>query len=82
MNAGQVVLLRPLPPFADWPFCSPAYTGAHTGVPDVLRAKLLIMELTFLDDDVTVEEAREKGHMHIADFVANAHRFQVGSGWC
>lgn len=40
------------------------------------------MELTFLDDDVTVEEAREKGHMHIADFVANAHRFQVGSGWC
>ncbi|KAG1658432.1 hypothetical protein FOA52_009853 [Chlamydomonas sp. UWO 241] len=43
---------------------------------DVLRAKLLIIELTFLDDSVIVEQAREKGHMHIADFVANAHRFQ------
>uniref|UniRef100_A0A6U2FDP2 Uncharacterized protein n=1 Tax=Chlamydomonas euryale TaxID=1486919 RepID=A0A6U2FDP2_9CHLO len=43
---------------------------------DVLRAKLLIMELTFLDDSVSVEQARGKGHMHIADFVANAHRFQ------
>eukprot|EP00955_Chlamydomonas_euryale_P091571 364634-Chlamydomonas_euryale.AAC.7 len=44
---------------------------------DVLRAKLLIMELTFLDDSVSVEQARGKGHMHIADFVANAHRFQT-----
>ncbi len=33
--------------------------------------------LRFLCDDVTVTEAREKGHMHIADFVAHAHRFQV-----
>ena len=38
---------------------------------------LCCCQMTFLDDSVTVEEAREKGHMHIADFVANAHRFQV-----
>ncbi|KXZ48605.1 hypothetical protein GPECTOR_26g508 [Gonium pectorale] len=43
---------------------------------DALRAKVLIMEMTFLCDDVTVDEAREKGHMHIADFVAHAHMFQ------
>ncbi|GFR41920.1 hypothetical protein Agub_g2712 [Astrephomene gubernaculifera] len=42
---------------------------------DALRARVLIMELTFLDD-VCVDEARGKGHMHIADFVAAAHRFQ------
>jgi ribonuclease Z len=35
------------------------------------------MELTFIDDRVSVEDARAKGHMHIADFVANSHRFQV-----
>ena len=40
--------------------------------------QLLIMELTFIDDRVSVEAARARGHMHIADFVANAHRFQVG----
>jgi ribonuclease Z len=44
---------------------------------EVLKAKLLIMELTFIDDQVSVEDARAKGHMHIADFVANAHLFQV-----
>ncbi|GLC42572.1 hypothetical protein PLESTB_001115300 [Pleodorina starrii] len=43
---------------------------------DALRARVLVMEMTFLCDDVTVDEAREKGHMHIADFVAHAHRFQ------
>ncbi|KAG2488018.1 hypothetical protein HYH03_013453 [Edaphochlamys debaryana] len=43
---------------------------------DALRAKVLVMEMTFLCDDVTVDEAREKGHMHLADFVGRAHMFQ------
>ena len=34
-------------------------------------------QMSFVDDTVTVEEARAKGHMHIADFVAHAHKFQV-----
>lgn len=62
-----------------------AFTGDTTAdfldsncpvVADALRARVLLMELTFLDD-VEVDEARGKGHMHIADFVANAHKFQV-----
>jgi len=55
-------------------------TAARVGdaalLEDVLRARLLVMEMTFIDDSVTVEQAREKGHMHIADFVGHAHRFQ------
>ncbi|KAK9836986.1 hypothetical protein WJX81_004421 [Elliptochloris bilobata] len=48
----------------------------HPGNEDVLRARLLIMELTFLDDEVTVEHARSFGHMHIDEFVEHAERFQ------
>ncbi|KAK9824615.1 hypothetical protein WJX72_011739 [[Myrmecia] bisecta] len=42
------------------------------------RAKLLIMELTFLESGGTVstEHAREMGHMHIDDFIAHADKFQ------
>ncbi len=62
-----------------------AFTGDTTAdfldstcpiVADALRARVLLLELTFLDD-VEVDEARGKGHMHIADFVAHAHKFQV-----
>jgi ribonuclease BN (tRNA processing enzyme) len=44
---------------------------------DVLTAKLLIMECTFLDEAVDQAGAREKGHVHLKDIAANAHRFQV-----
>ncbi|GIL97370.1 hypothetical protein Vretimale_3025, partial [Volvox reticuliferus] len=43
---------------------------------DALKARVLVMEMTFVSADVTVDEGRENGHMHIADFVAHAHRFQ------
>ncbi|KAF5830223.1 nuclear RNase Z [Dunaliella salina] len=43
---------------------------------DALRARLLIIEMTFVDDTVSVDEARERGHLHIADFIVHAHRFQ------
>ncbi|GBF92046.1 ribonuclease, chloroplastic [Raphidocelis subcapitata] len=42
---------------------------------DLYRARLLVVELTFLDDAVSWEQARERGHMHIADLVAHAHKF-------
>ena len=61
-----------------------AFTGdtssefiTRPGNEDVLRARLLIMELTFLADDVTVEHARAFGHMHISEFVQHADKFQV-----
>eukprot|EP00249_Psilotum_nudum_P017511 c26362_g1_i1 orf=100-1170(+) len=43
---------------------------------DVLRAKVLIMEATFVDDSVSIEHAREYGHTHLSEVVALADRFQ------
>ncbi|XP_030472606.1 tRNase Z TRZ1 isoform X2 [Syzygium oleosum] len=42
---------------------------------DVLRAKILIMESTFVDDKVTVEHAKEYGHTHLSEIVGYADRF-------
>lgn len=59
-----------------------AFTGDTTSdlfslpnMHDVFNAKLLILEMSFIDDSVSVDEAKQKGHMHIADLVANAHLF-------
>ncbi|KAL3640616.1 tRNA 3' processing endoribonuclease [Castilleja foliolosa] len=43
---------------------------------DVLRAKLLIMESTFVESSITVEDAREYGHTHLSEIVGYADRFQ------
>lgn len=43
---------------------------------EVLRAKLLIMECTFLDDEMSPEDAKERGHMHIDDLVQHADKFR------
>lgn len=43
---------------------------------EVFRARLLIMECTFLDDEMSVEDAKERGHMHIDDIVQHADKFQ------
>jgi ribonuclease Z len=40
------------------------------------RARLLIIEVTFLDDRVSVEKARSKGHVHLEEIVANAPLFE------
>lgn len=42
----------------------------------VRRAKLLVMECTFLDDRVSVEEARSTGHVHIDEIPERAHLFE------
>jgi hypothetical protein len=34
---------------------------------DALKAKVLVMESTFLDDSVSVEHARDYGHIHISE---------------
>ncbi|KIZ00521.1 Nuclear ribonuclease Z [Monoraphidium neglectum] len=60
-----------------------AFTGDTSGAlfedpatpADLYRAKLLIVELTFVDETVSFEQARERGHMHVADLVAHAHKF-------
>lgn len=42
--------------------------------PLVRAARLLIMEVTFLDERVPVEKARSKGHIHLDEVIARADR--------
>ena len=42
----------------------------------VRKARLLIMEVTFVDDRVSVEECRSKGHIHIDEVVERAELFE------
>lgn len=39
---------------------------------DALRAKLLITEATFLDEGVSIEHARQHGHIHLFEIMENA----------
>ncbi|XP_071722713.1 tRNase Z TRZ2, chloroplastic [Rutidosis leptorrhynchoides] len=39
---------------------------------DALRAKILITEATFLNDDFSVEHARQRGHTHISEIIEHA----------
>jgi ribonuclease Z len=42
----------------------------------VRTAKLLVMEVTFLDDRVSVEECRSKGHVHLYEVAERAELFK------
>jgi hypothetical protein len=42
-----------------------------------LRARLLIIECTFLDDDIDPADARARGHMHVRDLAEHADLLQV-----
>lgn len=59
-----------------------AFTGDTSGAlfegdapADLYRAKLLVVECTFVDESVSWEAARERGHMHITDLVMHSHKF-------
>ncbi|XP_072978129.1 tRNase Z TRZ2, chloroplastic [Typha angustifolia] len=43
---------------------------------DALRAKLLITEATFLDEENDIKHAREHGHMHLFEIMENAQWFR------
>ncbi|KAJ8429081.1 hypothetical protein Cgig2_006822 [Carnegiea gigantea] len=43
---------------------------------EVLRAKILVMECTFLENTIPVEHAREYGHIHLAEVIQYAELFQ------
>jgi ribonuclease Z len=58
-----------------------AFTGDTS--PEVLEreeivraARVLVMECTFLGDEIPPAQAREKGHVHVADLAARAHLLQ------
>jgi len=40
------------------------------------KAKVLVLEVTFLDDKVPVAKARSKGHIHLDEIVTRADRFE------
>lgn len=42
----------------------------------VRRARVLVLECTFVDERVSVEEARSKGHVHLDEIAARAALFQ------
>lgn len=44
--------------------------------PDALRARRLVMEVTFLDDRVSVASAREMGHIHLDEVLEHAEAFE------
>ncbi|KAK6920860.1 Metallo-beta-lactamase [Dillenia turbinata] len=43
---------------------------------DVLKAKILVMESTFVDNAMSVEHARDYGHTHLSEIVENAARLE------
>jgi ribonuclease Z len=43
--------------------------------PIFLQARVLIMECTFLDDEVSPETAREYGHVHVTDIIEHSDKF-------
>jgi ribonuclease Z len=44
--------------------------------PEMYRSRLLIMEVTFIDEKISVERARHQGHIHLDEFIARADRFE------
>jgi len=57
-------------------FCGDTTIDVVERVPVVRQAKLLILEATFLDDRVSVERARETGHVHLDEVIAKADLFE------
>nr|GMD21928.1 nuclear ribonuclease Z-like [Ipomoea batatas] len=43
---------------------------------DALRARILIVESTYVEETVTVENAREYGHTHLSEIVKHADRLE------
>ncbi|KAK2399694.1 tRNase Z TRZ1 [Trifolium repens] len=43
---------------------------------DVLRAKILVSECTFINNSITVEHAKDYGHTHLSEIVSYADRLQ------
>lgn len=42
----------------------------------VRKARVLVMEVTFLDDQVSVQQCREKGHIHLDEVLERADLFE------
>jgi len=63
----------------DFPLVS--YTGDTVieGIfchPDVMASELLIMECTILDESLSIQETRNRGHVHLEELVKHADKFK------
>ncbi|XP_054808127.1 tRNase Z TRZ1 isoform X1 [Prosopis cineraria] len=43
---------------------------------DALRARILVMECTFVNDSITVTHARDYGHTHLSEIISHAGKLQ------
>ncbi|CAH1422499.1 unnamed protein product [Lactuca virosa] len=43
---------------------------------DALKAKILIMESTYVENTMSVENARDYGHTHLSEIISQAERFE------
>jgi ribonuclease Z len=43
---------------------------------DILKAKILITEATYIDDRQSVQKAKDRGHMHLMEIAENAEMFR------
>jgi ribonuclease Z len=57
-------------------FCGDTTIEVVEREPLVREARILILEVTFLDDRVSVEQSRIKGHIHLDEVVERAGLFQ------
>jgi ribonuclease Z len=57
-------------------FCGDTTIDVVDREPLVRSARLLILEVTFLDERVPVEKARAKGHVHLDEVIERADRFE------
>lgn len=64
-----------------------AYTGdtrvdVLDNVPDLRQAATVIMECSFLDEQVSVKKARERGHIHLDELVSRADQLPANLILC
>jgi len=57
-------------------FCGDTLIDVVDREPVVREARVLVLECTYLDDWVPVEEARRKGHVHLDEIAARADLFR------
>lgn len=57
-------------------FCGDTCIDVIHNEPMVRKARALILEVTFMDDRVSVEKARRTGHVHLDEIIENAEYFE------
>ncbi len=73
-KAGEVVASEVTEP--EITYCGDTRIEVLDREPSVLKAKVLLLECTFVDEDVPPEKARKGGHIHLNHLAEHAERFE------